>query len=162
MGYKVLDVSRYIINFCNREEYLISNLKLQKLLYFVQAYYLGLSEEQKPCFEEDFEAWAFGPVVPEVYQEYRKYGSGNIPEIIEYIEYGDNFFDVKKVKYRENIIDDKDKEQINSVIDMFADYSATRLVEISHRQSPWKDAYVEGMNNIITKESIKEFFSKDE
>ena len=71
MSYNVLDVSRYIINYCNENYYLISNLKLQKILYFVQAFFLEAKNEE--CFREEIESWDFGPVVPEVYREYRKY-----------------------------------------------------------------------------------------
>ena len=65
MNYNVLDISRYIINYSNVKDYGISNLKLQKILYFVQAYFL--IETGSPCFKEKIEAWDFGPVVPKAY-----------------------------------------------------------------------------------------------
>ena len=65
--HSALDVARYIINYSNKKDYHISNLKLQKLLYFTQAYYLAFTDSHKPCFPERIEAWNFGPVVPEVY-----------------------------------------------------------------------------------------------
>lgn len=43
--YDVLDIARFVINYCNDREYDISNLRLQKLLYFIQAYYLGLKNK---------------------------------------------------------------------------------------------------------------------
>ena len=76
--YDVLDIARFVINYCNDREYDISNLRLQKLLYFIQAYYLGLKNKM-PLFKEDFEAWDFGPVIPCVYQEYKAFGGSNIP-----------------------------------------------------------------------------------
>ena len=82
MSYNVLDVSRYIINYCNENYYLISNLKLQKILYFVQAFFLEAKNEE--CFREEIESWDFGPVVPEVYREYRKYGG----DANKYLEVG--------------------------------------------------------------------------
>ena len=82
MSYNVLGVSRYIINYCNENYYLISNLKLQKILYFVQAFFLEAKNEE--CFREEIEAWDFGPVVPEVYREYRKYGG----DANKYLEVG--------------------------------------------------------------------------
>ena len=54
-----LNVARYIINYSNQEKYGISNLRLQKLLYFVQAYYLISSGN--PCFDDRIEAWGFRP-----------------------------------------------------------------------------------------------------
>ena len=53
MIYKVLDVSRHVINYSNEKEYGISNLKLQKILYFIQAFFLVSASEQ--CFEEKIE-----------------------------------------------------------------------------------------------------------
>ena len=79
MTYKVLDIARYIINYSNEQQYGISNLKLQKLLYFVQAEFLAFTEKKQPCFQEEIEAWGFGPVVPGVYKEFRQYGSSNSP-----------------------------------------------------------------------------------
>ena len=48
--YDVLDIARFVINYCNDREYDISNLRLQKLLYFIQAYYLGLKNKM-PLFK---------------------------------------------------------------------------------------------------------------
>ena len=50
--YKAIDVARHIINYSNEKRYGISNLKLQKLLYMVQAYYLVKTDEHKPCFDD--------------------------------------------------------------------------------------------------------------
>ena len=71
--YKALDIARYIIERCREKNRTVSNLKLQKILYFVQAEFLVTKNQ--PCFGETIEAWDFGPVVPEVYYEYRMYGS---------------------------------------------------------------------------------------
>ena len=50
----VLDVCRYIINYSNKKDYVISNLKLQKILYFTQAFFLMNKENGEPCFTEPF------------------------------------------------------------------------------------------------------------
>jgi len=55
----------------------VSNLKLQKILYFIQAEFLVV--KGIPCFEEEIIAWGFGPVVLEVYHEYKVYGAAGIP-----------------------------------------------------------------------------------
>lgn len=154
---KVLDVCRYIINYSNKQGYDISNLKLQKLLYFVQAYFLISSDEHKPCFVEEIEAWDFGPVVPEAYHEYKRYGNMDIPCVIRYFEKGKNNEFIKHI-FDKNCISSNDRKKIRDVVDNFADYSASDLVELTHAQSPWKDAYIPNMNNLITKESIVRYF----
>lgn len=161
MPYKVLDIARYIINYSNDNGYGISNLKLQKLLYFVQAEFLAFTEKKQPCFGEEIEAWGFGPVIPVVYHEFKQYGSVNIPSIDEYSEITDDW-EVVKRKFNIDCIEPEDREVINDIVDGFADYSATALVTITHQQRPWRKVYQSGRNNIITKKSIKEYFENDD
>lgn len=154
--YKVLDICGYVINYSNKMNFGISNLKLQKILYFIQAVFL--INRDKPCFTEEIEAWDFGPVVPEAYHEFKRYGSLDIPTVTSYYEQSDNW-NFERTTYNDKDIADGDKELINEVINKFSGYAATDLVNITHQQMPWLDAYVPHMNNIITKESIKEYFS---
>ena len=157
--YSALDVSRYIINYSNKHEYNISNLKLQKLLYFVQAYYLAFTESHHPCFRDKIEAWDFGPVVPVAYQEFRKFGSSNIPPVTFYYQSNPgDFWSVKRVPFSDSIIEAIDKKHINAVVEQFVDYSAYDLVRLTHLQKPWKDAYTPGRNNEISIHAIKEYF----
>ena len=158
MIYKVLDVSRHVINYSNTQDYGISNLKLQKILYFIQAFFLVSTPEQ--CFEEKIEAWDFGPVVPEAYREYKQYGSGDIPTIESYISFDEtDIWKSKRIVFNDDVISDEDKVLINKVVDKFSDYSATDLVSLTHRQSPWIDAYVPHQNNEITLNAIRKYFN---
>lgn len=143
--YRALDIARYIIERCSSTNKTISNLKLQKILYFVQAEFL-VSKDQ-PCFAEKIEAWDFGPVVPEVYYTYRMFGSANIPCIGK-----------SRVS---QMISPSDKKLLNGIIDECAKYSASALVEITHNQTPWIDAYEPNWNNEIKPESIKNYFQED-
>lgn len=143
--YSVIDVAKYIIWYCKKQGYSVSNLKLQKILYFVQANFLVTKDE--PCFEEDIEAWDFGPVVPEAYHEFKIFGSSDIPGFI--------------CRNAEEMILRKDRILINEMVNQCAKYSASTLVSITHNQSPWKNAYEKYCNNVIEKEEIKEYFAKD-
>lgn len=158
--YNVLDVSRFIINYCNEKDYILSNLKLQKILYFIQAYYLSKTEKKQPCFKERIEAWSFGPVVPVAYHEYKRFGSTNIPNVTTYIELDEqNFWESKVVKYTDDALEDDDKELIRELVDNFSKISTTRLVQITHNQLPWIEAYKQGQNNVITVEAIRSYFN---
>lgn len=158
--YHVLDVCRHVINYSNENDYGISNLKLQKVLYFIQAYFLTETTAQEPCFGEKIEAWDFGPVVPEAYHEYKQYGSGDIPTITSYFEFDrDNIWDSKRVEFYDDEISLSDKELIDRVVDKFSEYSATDLVTLTHKQSPWINAYVPHQNNEISLDSIREYFN---
>ena len=144
--YGALKIARYIIQRCNLENKTISNLKLQKILYFVQAEFLVVKGQ--PCFQEDIEAWDFGPVVPEVYHSYKVFGSSNIPAIGRQI---------KVIG-----ISEKDRKLIDGIVDECAQYSASALVEITHHQTPWIEAYHKpGYNNVISLDSIREYFSEE-
>ncbi|MDP2247969.1 MAG: DUF4065 domain-containing protein, partial [Nitrosomonadales bacterium] len=64
-----INVARYIIRKFQDAGDPVTNLKLQKLLYYVQGWHLGIYNT--PAFEDDFQAWVHGPVVPSTFQEYR-------------------------------------------------------------------------------------------
>lgn len=155
--YNALDICRYIINYSNDKNYDISNLKLQKLLYFIQVYFL--IETEKPCFYNKIEAWDFGPVIPIAYNEYKQYASTHIPYIKQYIEYDKNsIWNSKRVDYNNNIISNDDKYLINAVVDKLANYTATDLVNITQHQKPWVNAYKPYTHNKITNQSLYEYF----
>ncbi len=159
--YDVLDVSRYVINYSNEKDYGISNLKLQKVLYFIQAYFLINEEHETPCFCERIEAWDFGPVAPEAYREYKQYGSTNIPTMKSFIDLDEaDIWNSERKLYQTDIISEMDGKLINEVVDKFSDFSATDLVTLTHNQAPWKEAYVPHMNNEITVEAIKRYFNE--
>ncbi len=141
--YSAIDVARYIILRCNQRGRTISNLKLQKILYFVQAEFLV--SQDAPCFRENIEAWDFGPVIPDVYHRYKVYGSASIPTVRD-----DNYCPFGK----------DDKVLADEIIDECSKYAASTLVEITHRQSPWKTAYHLYSGAVISNDSIKAFFQE--
>ena len=157
MKYHVIDVCRHMINYSNEKECGVSNLKLQKLLYFTQAYFLITKREA--CFGERIEAWDLGPVVPVANREYKQFGSSSIPTITYVIEKDtDNIWNSKVVSFHDVMISSEDKTLIDSVVDKFSEYSASDLVELTYRQKPWSDAYVPYKNNEITIKAIEEYF----
>lgn len=141
--YRALTIAEHIIYRCNKMGRPISNLKLQKIMYFVQAEFLVTTGHV--CFVEKIEAWDFGPVVPEVYHRYKVYGSASIP-----------YFEGSGGRK----ISEKDIRIMDGIIDECAKYSASKLVEITHNQTPWKKAY-RSTNRIITPESIKHYFEEE-
>lgn len=139
---RALDVAKYVIAYENSEGRKISNLRLQKLLYFTQAMFL--SQKGSPCFDDDIEAWTYGPVIPNVYHKYKIFGALDIP----FPNNPDN----------EGVTFQKNKPFINSVLDQCARYDTPSLIEITHQQSIWKKAYHSNLSNIIDKEVIRKFY----
>ncbi len=81
--HRALDVARYFLLKADPDEgELISNLRLQKLLYYAQGFHLALYDEL--LFAEAVVAWMHGPVVPEVYHEFKRYGAERIPAPTEF------------------------------------------------------------------------------
>ena len=135
----ILDAARYLIFLSyGNKKYSLTPLKLQKLLYLVQGW--SYVWDDKPAFNDDFCAWQYGPVNEKVYETYKKYGRFEIPEA-----------------EGSNRIGDKDvAETIESVWSEYGKYTAYDLVELTHSQSPWKNAYSKGKR--ITNNSIKAYF----
>lgn len=137
--YQAIDVAQYVLYYYNSREIPISNLKLQKILYFLQAEFL-LSRKE-PLFENKIFAWDFGPVVLSVYREYAIFGGASIF--------------LFKEKWKKNL-SKSDRKIVDNLLDYLKDYSATALTDIVHCQKPWKDAYYS--NGIISNVSLYEFF----
>ena len=76
--YAAIDLSKYMVSKCVREDHPISNMQLQKILYYVQKDFLRNGEE---AFPDDIEAWQFGPVVPNVYYYFCGFGAMPISSI---------------------------------------------------------------------------------
>ncbi|WP_261789722.1 Panacea domain-containing protein [Treponema pectinovorum] len=141
MTYSALDIAKYVINHEHLQDREISNLRLQKLLYFIQA--KVLIKTGNPCFDDEMQAWEFGPVVPVVYHEYKIFGGMDITD--------------------EFLIPHITREISSCIIEMLddcANYPTFQLVNITHAQSPWKNARAKGDKSIITIESIKDYFKK--
>lgn len=136
---RIMKVARYIIYLSWREEeYEITPLKLQKILYYCQGFSY-LWDNQK-LFEEDFEAWEYGPVNREVYYEFRKYGQSIIPKY-------------EGEDYTKNT---ESKDTIEAVWNNFKRYSAFDLVAMTHAEKPWREAY--NNRGVISKGTIKMYF----
>lgn len=94
------------------------------------------------------------------YNEYKQYGSGNIPTISTYIIFDNkDIWNTHRVEYHDDIIKREDKKLINSVVDRFADYSATDLVSLTQRQIPWITA-IKKENKEITQDAICQYFNE--
>lgn len=108
----------------------------------MQVQFVVNGHDASPCFNEKMEAWGFGPVVREVYYEYRYYGGAMIPP--------DRNFSTA--------ITPRDQSMIDEILDECAKYSTSALVDATHAQTPWQAARRNPYNNEITIESIYRYF----
>ena len=131
------------VAYAQRQGYAITNLKLQKTLYYVQGYYIKTYDE--PLFRDLIEHWPYGPVVPSVYFEYSVYGA-------EAIEADENDTDFEGLGANE-------KRLVKKVIDKCLTFSAGDLVEKTHNEDPWQNTK---RSEIIAYEAIEKFFKKND
>jgi uncharacterized phage-associated protein len=121
----------------------ISNLKLQKLLYYAQGFHLAVFGEA--LFPEPIVAWRHGPAVRCVYATYAGYSSGGI-------EPPENF--------DPTVIPAQSRDLLDEVYTTYGQYSAWRLRDMTHNEAPWCDAWSpDGPEVEITPHAMKEYFS---
>ena len=116
----------------------ISNLKLQKLLYYAQSAFLALKD--KPLFLNNIIAWSHGPVIEEIYHRYKKYGSKDIDE------------------FEEVNIDEETEKVLTEVYNVFGEYSAWGLRNLTHTEKPWLSTR---LNDVIPRDLMKESFKEN-
>jgi uncharacterized phage-associated protein len=119
----------------------ISNLKLQKLLYYVQGF--NIAAYNKPLFTEKIVAWQYGPVVEEVYNKYKKFGSQAI------------VLDKPLTDLKSYFGSKKEYELFKDVYNIYGEFSALRLMNMTHQEPPWKHTKIQ---NEITHDKLKDYF----
>ncbi|MBE9209271.1 DUF4065 domain-containing protein [Nostoc sp. LEGE 06077] len=137
------NITDYFIWLANQTGSFISNLKLQKLIYYAQAWHLALYKI--PLFPEDFQAWIHGPVIPALYQKYRSFGWQPIledanPELPH---------EVRKF--------------LDEVAQEYFACDAYELEQMTHIEEPWNLARVNlppdaPSSAVIEKEWMKEYY----
>ena len=138
-------IAEYIIKTCQE----ITPLALQKILYYSQAFYMAFFNDT--LFKDDCEAWVHGPVYTKIYNKYKNFGLSNI--------------DIDIIDDVDEIIDEEKRELIDVIIKCFGYYNGKALEKMTHCETPWINSrrnlpINEKSNNIITKESIAEYFTK--
>lgn len=138
------DVADYFLSRCDEESGdTISNLKLQKLVYYAQGFSLALLGE--PLFENKIEAWMHGPVVPDLYQKYKSFGNSALPP--------PDSFDAEKLSEGQLGL-------LEEVWDVFGQFSAWKLRNMTHEESPWKSNYIDGVGGFeISFDDMAEYFA---
>lgn len=114
----------------------VTNLKLQKLLYYAQGFNLAI--HGKPLFKEEVLAWEHGPVVREVYNEYRDNSSTPI-----------------QVMTCPSTLTKQERELVENVWNVYGQFSAWKLRDMTHNETPWQNTT---RNNVINHSAMKSYF----
>ena len=139
MAYNAIDIAKKIVCKTDVEHGdTISNLKLQKLLYYMQGFHLAFFNA--PFFNESIEAWTYGPVVPVAFNEFKKFKKRAInPE---------NYRD-------ELVLANEEQQMFDMVYGEYNRFSAVALMQMTHTEGPWKN---HGIGDVITNEELRSFF----
>lgn len=144
---KIEIVTRYLLKRVND----ITPLALQKTLYYAQAFFFALFDEE--FFPDTCQAWAHGPVYPDVYYKYREYGYNPIelPELSSEEDFTE--------------LTSREIELLDAIISTFGCYSGTVLEKMTHSERPWIEArgnLLPGDRSVteIKKETIREYFKQ--
>lgn len=139
----IFDVAKYITE-CTGE---VSAMKLQKLMFYAQAW--SLVWEEEPLFQDDFQAWANGPVLAGLYQRHR--GMFKVESSL--------FADGDSAK-----LTDEGRANIDKVLVFYGDKTAQWLSNLTHQENPWvhargETAVGEASSAVIEKSAIHEYYS---
>ena len=127
MSFNALDIAnKVIINTDIDKGDIISNFKLQKIMYYLQGFNLAFFDEK--LFEDDIEAWQYGPVVPSVYNKFKEHGKSGI--LISH--------DVKEIILK----NEEQEDMFKQVLEEYGKFSAIRLMEMTHEELPWKSTEI--------------------
>ena len=139
----VFDVACYVMSRVKQ----CTTMKLQKLLYYCQAWYLVWND--KPLFKEDIEAWANGPVIRELYNFHK-----GVFIITENMMSQGN----------PNRLSKEQKSDIDNILNAYADKSSQWLIDQTHSELPWQEAR-RGMSpnerghKVISHAAMAEYYS---
>ena len=145
-------VADYFLNYVEKDEEsgeALTNLKIQKLAYYAQGFALAVLG--RPLFAERIEAWPHGPVVPDLYREYKNgmgiVGNAPVPPPLDFCA-ADHF-------------NEEEIDLLSEVFQVYGQFSAWKLRDMTHSEPPWIKAWGDGKNpdREITHESLKAYFS---
>lgn len=145
----VFDVANYFLKIVDRESgSSITHLKLQKLVYYAQAWHLVFTAGN-PLFDSKIEAWVHGPASPQLYNEYKSYGFDSIPE-------------QKVIIYN---FTPEELDTLNAVWECYGDFDGKYLEELTHQELPWQEArrgYAPGEHctKEISLNTMQEYYTK--
>lgn len=146
MTYSASTIADWFVAWADTEEPTdLTNLKLQKVLYYAQGHYLA--NQGQPLFSEDIQAWSHGPVVPGVYHRFKRFGSAPL-----------QLDETSSFKW-----DDVDHATTQFLIRIWNTYGALaawRLRNMTHDERPWLETFKPKVSNlVIPHDALRSFFA---
>lgn len=142
---RALDIANFFIDLANNDpDEGMTNLRVNKLVYFANAW--SLVRFGHPLFDDEIQAWKFGPVIPSVYNTFKSCGRERIHET--------------SGEYSPADLTADETDLLLDVANEYGQYSTSRLVTLTHTPgSPWHEAFRSRENAVIENNRIREYFS---
>jgi uncharacterized phage-associated protein len=142
----VQDIGCYFVYLANEKNKPLTNKKLQKLVYYAQAWSLVLNNQR--IFDDPIEAWVHGPAIRSLYARYKKFGFGPISE---------------EVKPSTLNISKKTKDILDNVWRVYGKFDSGYLEMLTHSERPWQEAREdlydsERSSNEISLRTMKKYY----
>lgn len=147
--YTAMTIAKWFIAWGEAEDDELSNMKLQKLLYYAQGHHLARTGE--PLFGDEIQAWSHGPVVPLIYRAFRDFHAN--PIVLPDTD-----------SFTWDAVDPETTNLLGEVWNTYGGYSAGRLRAMSHAEAPWRTSFAGGDDRgaVIPVSVMAEWFSQFE
>lgn len=132
-----------IIKFSQEKGIYLDHLKLQKLLYFVALKWVDEFNEYP--YEQQIEMWKLGPVIKDVYAEYKYNGSGEITSVSKQPKFEDGTIIFKEIDICE--LKQCEQDLVEKIVETKGKQNSFDLVDETHEHSPWKKNELEIVEN---------------
>ncbi|AGL90905.1 Panacea domain-containing protein [Candidatus Phytoplasma australiense] len=142
----VFDVANYIIE---NNPHKTTHMKLHKMIYYAYAKYL-MKHNSLPNFKDSFRAWVYGPVLPELYNEFKEF----------------TYLPINKLSPKGNStkINSTLKKNIDFIIELYGAKTGNELADLTHQELPWELSYngnITWDKNVILDQTIYDFFKNN-
>ncbi|MDE5786967.1 MAG: DUF4065 domain-containing protein [Bacteroidaceae bacterium] len=160
----IYDIARYIGLGLLSKGYSVSPLKLQKLLYYVQSWYMVFFGAEHTLFEEAPEAWVNGPVYPQIFHKYKACVSNMCDHLKpEHFDAQDVIDGLQELTSSLEFTDEEIR-CIDSIITLYGAKSQNQLILMTHSESPWVEARgdllpIERSSHVITHQSMYTYYN---
>lgn len=150
MAYRAQQITDWILSRIDSDAGdIISPLKLQKLLYYCQAWHYTIFDEI--LFDENIQAWSHGPVVVSQYHRFKDLMMNEVINIKD--------LNIKVPKFPE-----RTENLLKEVMSIYGEHSAYYLEQLTHKERPWKETRgnlepYAASNKVIPLELMKEYYS---
>lgn len=140
------EVADYLLSVSKESGEAPSNLKLQKLVYYAQAWFLALYD--RPLFQERIEAWIHGPVQPELYRRFKH----------------NSYLPIEDAVVRPEL-PELLRHHLGEIIRVYGDAEGWELEQLTHNEKPWQDARgdltaTDPSNEVIAPESMRHYYKE--